>query len=89
LMACFMKKEVKNPKFPALSAEVSRLKETEGGAQSVCAVMERYERMAVKKNRIERIIIMVEKGYSKEDVLELGYTADEYCEARTQMLLLN
>ena len=89
LMACFMKKEVKNPKFPALSAEVSRLKETEGGAQSVCAVMERYERMAVKKDRIERIIIMVEKGYSKEDVLELGYTADEYCEARTQMLLLN
>lgn len=88
LMACFMKKEVKNPKFPALSAEVSRLKETEGGAQSVCAVMERYERMAVKKDRIERIIIMVEKGYSKEDVLELGYTADEYCEARTQMVLM-
>ncbi len=88
LMACFMKKEVKNPKFPALSAEVSRLKETEGGAQSVCAVMERYEKMAVKKDRIERIIIMVEKGYSKEDVLELGYTADEYCEARTQMVLM-
>lgn len=88
LMACFMKKEVKNSKFPALSAEVSRLKETEGGAQSVCAVMERYERMAVKKDRIERIIIMVEKGYSKEDILELGYTADEYCEARTQMVLM-
>ena len=88
LMACFMKKEVKNPKFPALSAEVSRLKETEGGAQSVCAVMERYERMAVKKDRIERIIIMIEKGCSKEFILELGYTEDEYCEARTQMMLL-
>lgn len=80
--------EVKNPKFPALSAEVSRLKETEGGAQSVCAVMERYERMAVKKDRIERIIIMIEKGCSKEFILELGYTEDEYCEARTQMMIL-
>ena len=89
LMACFMKKEVKNSKFPALSAEVSRLKETEGGAQSVCAVMERYERMAVKKEKIERIIVMIEKGYSKEDILDIGYTEDEYCEARTQMLLLN
>lgn len=88
LMACFMKKEVKNPKFPALSAEVSRLKETEGGAQSVCAVMERYERMAVKKEKIERIIVMVEKGYSKEDILDIGYTEDEYCEARTQMVLM-
>ena len=73
--------------FPVLSAEVSRLKET-GGAQSVCAVMERYERMAVKKERIKRIIVMVEKDYSKEDILELGYTADEYCEARTQMILI-
>ena len=67
---------------------MSRLKETEGGAQYVCAVMERYERMAVKKDRIERIIIMVEKCYSKEEVLELGYIADEYCEARTRMVLM-
>jgi len=35
LMACFTKKEVKNSKFPALSSEVKRLKETEGGAQAV------------------------------------------------------
>ena len=88
LMACFMKKEVKNSKFPALSAEVSRLKETEGGAQSVCAVMERYERMAVKKEKIERIIVMIEKGYSKEDILDIGYIEDEYCEARTKMVLM-
>ena len=54
----------------------------------MCAVMERYERMAVKKDRIKRIIVMVEKDYSKEDILELGYTADEYCEARTQMVLM-
>lgn len=35
LMSCFTKKEVKNPKFPMLSSEVRRLKETEGGMQSV------------------------------------------------------
>ena len=50
--------------------------------------MERYERMAVKKEKIERIIVMVEKGYSKEDILDIGYTEDEYCEARTQMVLM-
>ena len=83
-----MKKEVKNSKFPALSAEVSRLKETERGVQSMCAVMEKYEKMAVKKERIDRIIIMVKKGYSKEDILDIGYTEDEYCEARTEMLLM-
>ena len=44
-MACFMKKEVKNPKFPILSAEVTRLKENEGGAKAVCEVMERYEKI--------------------------------------------
>ena len=36
LMSCFMKKEVNNPKFPALSAEVRRLKETEGGIETMC-----------------------------------------------------
>jgi len=42
LMSCFTKKEVNNPKFPKLSAEVKRLKTTEGGARAVCEVMEKY-----------------------------------------------
>ena len=43
LMSCFTKKMVDNPKFPEFSAEVSRLKETEGGAGTMCAIMKEYE----------------------------------------------
>lgn len=82
LMACFMKKEVKNPKFPALSAEVARLKESEGGAQTMCDIMERYEKIAVRADRIERIECMIKKGYSKEDILDLGYSEEEFLDAK-------
>ncbi len=87
LMACFTKKEVKNPKFPALSSEVKRLKETEGGAQAVCEVMQKYEKLAVdealKMERIEKIQAMLKEGCSKEFVLKIGYTEDEYLEAES------
>lgn len=85
LMSCFTKKEVKHPKFPVLSSEVTRLKETEGGAKAVCEVMQRYEKLAVdealKKEHIEKVKKMISIGYSKEDILELGYTEEEYQEA--------
>ena len=42
LMSCFTKKEVNNDKFPKLSAEVTRLKTTEGGVSAMCEVMEKY-----------------------------------------------
>ena len=87
LMACFMKKEVNNPKFPALSSEVTRLKETEGGTQAVCEVMEKYEKIAVHNERIEKIQAMIKEGCSKEFILRVGYTTNEYMEARTLMLL--
>lgn len=87
LMSCFMKKEVKNPKFPALSAEVSRLKETEGGAQAMCEVMERYEKIAVHKEKIEKIKRMIEEGFNKEVILKIGYTEEEFSEAERQMQL--
>lgn len=87
LMSCFMKKEVKNSKFPKLSAEVTRLKETEGGAQSVCEVMEKYENLAVKNANIQKIMRMIEKGYPREEIVDIGYTEDEYMEAVTTMVL--
>ena len=81
---------MKHSKFPALSAEVSRLKETEGGAQAVCEVMEKYEKIAVdealKKERIHRIQIMIRKGKMKEEMLELGYTIEDISEAEKQLL---
>ena len=92
LMACFVKKEVKHSKFLALSAEVSRLKETEGGAQAVCEVMERYEKIAatkaVKKANIQKVMRMLEMKCTKEFILSIGYTEEEFSEAEQQLLKL-
>lgn len=88
LMSCFLKKEVKNPKFPKLSAEVTRLKETEGGAQTVCEVMEKYENLAIKNANIQKIMRMIEKEYSKEEILDIGYTEEEFSEAEKKMMQL-
>lgn len=89
LMACFTKKEFDDQKFPKFTAEVKRLKETEGGAQAVCEVMEIYKREAVQEREIELIQKMLSKGYSKEEILELGFTEDEYSEAQKSLLVIN
>ena len=68
-----------------MSAEVSRLKETEGGAQAVCQVMEKYEKIGVHNEKIEKIQAMIKEGLSKEIILRVGYTEDEYSEAENQM----
>ncbi len=88
LMDCFMEKKVQNPKFPALSAEVKRLKETEGGAEVMCKEMERYERMAVRADRIEKIQNLIKMDCTKEFILKVGYSEDEYTEAESQLLQL-
>ena len=93
LMDCFVEKKVRNPKFPALSAEVTRLKETEGGAQAMCEVMEKYEKQAalkaLQRERVDRIQHMINKGCSKDFILEVGgYSEAEYTEAESQMLQL-
>lgn len=89
LMSCFTKKEVKNAKFPALSSEVKRLKETEGGVQGVSEIMQRYEKIAVdeamRKEHIVKIRKMLQLGYSKEAILELDYTEEEYAEAKAEL----
>ena len=76
---------LKNSKFPALSSEVKRLKETEGGVQVVCEVMQKYEELAVSAERMATIQKMIRKGYSREDILELDYTEDEYAEAEAAL----
>lgn len=88
LMACFMKKEVRNPKFPALSSEVTRLKATKGGARAVCEVMEKYVDEALKMEHIEKIQAMLKEGISKEVILKIGYTEDEYSETESQLMQL-
>lgn len=86
LMSCFTKKEVKNSKFPELSGQIKRLKETEGGMQAVCEVMQKYENLAIQRDHIEKIMKMIQKGYSKEAILDLDYTEEEYLEAEALLL---
>ncbi len=78
------KEKVRSGKFPALSSEVWRLKETEGGVHAVCEVMQKY----IHENNVARIQKMIQKGYSKEDILELDYTEDEYAEAEAGLIQL-
>ena len=85
LMSCFTKKEIKNAKFPVLSSEVRRLKETEGGVQVVCEVMQRYEDIAVQRERLQAIEKMILKGCTKEFILDLDYTEEEYAEAEREL----
>ena len=85
-MSCFAKKEVKNPKFPILSSEVKRLKETEGGVQVVCEVMRKYENIAIQKERIEIIQKMIQEKFSKETIMKLGFKEEEYAKAEGALL---
>lgn len=88
LMSCLTKKEVKNSKFPALSSEVKRLKETEGGVFAVCEIMKKYEDLAVRKAEIEKIKKMIQKGCTKEFILDLDYSEDVYTEAEAELFQL-
>lgn len=57
LMNCFTKKEVNNPKFPKFSKRVKELKTTEGGANAMCEVMEKY--------LVQQLVELVKEGLLK------------------------
>lgn len=44
-------------------------------------IMEKYIQMAIRESNIEKIQLMIQKEYSKEDILSLGFTDEEYSEA--------
>lgn len=71
LMSCFIKKEVKNSKFPKLSREVAVLKSTEGGLSAMCEVMEKYMAESRAEGKVEQLVELVEKG-----LLKLGDAAN-------------
>lgn len=81
LMSCFTQKQVNNPKFPVLTRRMNELKNEEGGLNIVCEVMQKYEKIAAKKERIEAIQNMIELGLSEEKILT-KYTREEYEEAQ-------
>ena len=70
-MACFLQKNVDNPKFPRLSNRVKELRSTEGGAGIVCEVMEKYQEKAVREAHIEATIkAAVKFNASKKQAME-------------------
>lgn len=78
LMSCFLAERVDNPKFPELSNEVKRLKETEGGLDVMCDIMEQYNQEAVDKEIKQRIVKMAKKGFQIKDIADIyDKTVDE------------
>ena len=96
LMSCFLQKEVNNSRFPVFSSEVRRLKETEGGAESMCEIMERYTKEAeleglkkgkeqgLQQGRILAIQNMIEMEIPESKILS-KYSKEEYEEAAASM----
>ena len=84
LMSCFVKKEIKNSKFPCLSSEMERIKTTEGGLSVMCKEWKqdvdeaRAEGIAkghasgvaegVEKTKLETAKAMLKDGVSPEKV---------------------
>ena len=84
LMECFLKKEVNNPKFPAMTNRMNFLKHQEGGLEAVCEVMEKYEKKAAVKAAAKaaeeanvRAIRKMITRFTKEEILE-DYSEEEY-----------
>ena len=62
LMQCFQQKTVNHPKFPAMSEAVWNLKETEGGTESMCDIMQKYMEKDIAKAKAEGLAEGMEKG---------------------------
>lgn len=78
--------QVNNPKFPVFTSRMNRLKNEEGGLNIMCEVMQKYEQIAAKKERIEAIQNMIDLGLSEEKILT-KYSKQEYEEAKQGMLV--
>lgn len=72
LMSCFTKPIVQDSEFPKTSAEVTRLKTTEGGLNAMCELMEKYTTEARAEGRAEErkslIFNMLKNGMMPEAV---------------------
>ena len=82
--------DLDNPKFKAVTRRFKELKETEGGLTAMCKLMDDIVKEENEKVlRIERIKLvtnMINNGYSKKDILNIGFTEDEYKKAEEELL---
>lgn len=51
----------------------------------MCEVMQKYDNIAVQKERLEILQKMIQTEFSKEAILGLGFTEDEYAEAEAEL----
>ncbi len=86
LMECFKQQHVSHPKFPALSAEVKRLKETEGGLGAMCKVMQDIVDVEVAEAKRKAIHDLIELGVAKDKILALGYEEELYDAVEAELL---
>ena len=90
LMQCFTQKNLNNPKFRAVTRRFKELKETEGGLTTMCKLMDdivnEEKEKEKEKVRIELLTNMINNGYSKKDILNIGFTEDEYKKAEEELL---
>ncbi len=84
LMSLFTSKKINSDTFPAITKRFNELK-SEGGASAVCEIMEKYlkeeREETIKKERIKTVQNLIKKGCSKEFILDLEYSEEEYHEA--------
>ena len=90
MMQCFTQKSLNNPKFRAVTRRFKELKETEGGLTTMCKLMDdivnEEKQKEKEKVRIELLTNMINNGYSKKDILNIGFTEDEYKKAEEELL---
>lgn len=70
-------------RYPELSKAMKYFKQTEGGRSEVCKTVEDY----AMQERLDAICRMIKKNYSKEDILDLGYSEKEYEKAEQGMFI--
>lgn len=74
-MDCFLQKQVDNEKFPELTRRMKYLKNEEGGMRSMCEVMERYIKQAIKEVEEEAEKATKEAAEAREACQRANITA--------------
>ena len=52
----------------------------------MCKIMEDIIKEEEREENIKRVAKMISKGYSKEEILDLDYTEEEYEEAEKELI---
>jgi hypothetical protein len=85
MMHDFGCKDSKDIYYPELAKGVKHFKE-EGGRKIMCEAVEKYAENSRMEDRLNTIRNMIQKKYSKEQILDIGFTAEEYAQAEESML---